>query len=405
MQVAINQILNWQAVVSGLQIFDVDFDDYEIRYHPESMDEEDQIHIKSSRSSTDALKSICDFEQIGRAFCVGDIPLDRIEYTSHFRDGQLALGVGRYIDAYNNMFLFIETRYCGGKIKTAQQVELLLNNRAFVESFETSISEFANKKLAQSKHLKDVFDASLSIRDKIKGIVNLRGKLRHHSLNSPLRWNPNKQSEYEEPARFLTMVVANFVMKESLSDIYSPENMKTFRDLSVSGGFETKITVHTYRLKKEKTLELSISIPTTVVSSTICLAAARSALEACDKNRQTGDTTRLDATNDRNGLELFEIELGLWTYSESQSIKLKNPADKVRCRFEHFQSGIVTKHEFEFPPQIDEINVENAWAMLKYCFDHIERKDPTTRVMNLKLFLGKNKRPILTYRVGAQVVN
>lgn len=404
-QLAISQILSWQAVVSGLQIFDLDFDDYEMRFHPENMDEEDQIHIKSFRSSNNTLKSTCEFEQIGRGFCVGNIPLDRIEYTSHYREGRLALDVGRNIDAYNNMFLFLETRYCDGKTKTAQQVDLLLKSQTFVDSFEKAISELANKQLAQSKHLKDVFDESLSIRDKIKSIVNLRGKLRHHSLKSPFRWDPNKQGEYEEPARFLSSVVADIVIKESLRDIYAPENLDTFRDLSVSSGFESIIKVQTYRLENKRTLELNMSFPTTVVSSKLCLVALRNALEECEKNTQIGDTTRLDATNDRNGLELFETELGLWAYTDSQSMKSNNPADKVRCRFEHFQSGIVIKHEFIFPIQVNEINIENAWGLLKHCFDRIENIDPTTRVMNLKLFLGEIKRPILTYRVGAQVIN
>lgn len=402
-QIAISQILNWQAVVISQQIFDIDFDDYELRFHPENMDEEDQIHVKSFRRSNKALNSSCDFEQIGRAFCVGNIPRDRIEYTSHYREGRLAFEVGRNIDAYNNMFLFLETRYCAGQTKTVQQVDLLHKSQSFVDSLKNSISKLAKKPLAQSKHLKCVFDTSSSIKDKIKSIVNLRGKLRHHSLKSPLRWDPNKQGEYEAPARFLSLVVGNIVIKESLSDIYAPEHLKTFRDLSVNSGFESKIKILTYRLEKKRPLALSMSFPTTVISSKLCLTAVRNALEACEKDGQIGDTTRLDATHDRNELDLFETEMGIWAYTDSQSINIKNPVDKVRCRFEHFQSGIVIKHEFDFPILVDEINVGYAWNLLKYCFDRIENIDPTTRIMNLKLFLGENQRSILSYRVGAQV--
>ena len=97
-------IMNWQAVVSGQQIVDLDYDNYELRFRAEEFSEEASIHIKSFRSNSDnLLNRECDFEQIGRAFCVGPISDDRIESTSHFREGRLAYGAGRYIDAYNNM--------------------------------------------------------------------------------------------------------------------------------------------------------------------------------------------------------------------------------------------------------------------------------------------------------------
>ena len=404
-QLAINQILSWQAVISGLQVFDLNFDDYEMRFDPENIDEEDQIHVKSFRSSNDASKSTCEFEQIGRAFCVGDIPLDRIEYTSHYREGRLALEVGRNIDAYNNLFLFLETRYCDGKTKTVQQVGLLLKSQTFVESFEKTISEFEKEKLARSKHLRDVFNVSLSIKEKVKSIVNLRGKLRHHSLKSPLRWDPNKQREYQEPSRFLASVVADIVIKESLEDIYDTKNLETFRALSVSSGFETKIIVDTHRLERKQTLNLEMSFPTTIISSYFCLNAVRNALNECKKSGQISDTTRLDAIHDRNRLGVFEIEMGLWAYSETRSIKIDNRNCKIRCRFECFQSGAVVGHELKIAIQVDDINIEYAWRLLERCFDQIENIDPKTRIMNLKLFMGESRRPIITYRVGAQIPN
>jgi len=152
-------------------------------------------------------------------------------------------------------------------------------------------------------------------------------------------------------------------------------------------------------------LVLKISYPTTVISSKTCLTALRTTLEECDKNKQIGDTFRLDAIHGSNDLELFEAELGIWIFSETRTLERKDTNDKMRCRFEHFNSGIMMMHEFEFPIKVDEIDISYAWDLLKYCFDHIERKDITTRVMSLKLLLGKDKRPVAIYRVGAQVKN
>jgi len=405
-QIAIMQILNWQAVVSGQQIFDLDFDDYELRYHAETLEEKKQIHVSSFRGSNKkSLNLACDFEQIGRAFCVGSIAASRIESTAHYREGRLAFEANRYIDTYNNMFLFLETRYCDGKTKTAQQVDYLSKSNIFTQSLENSISELGHLPLVKSKHLVAVFDPNTNVRDKIKTIVQLRGKLRHHSLKSPHRWDPNKQNEYEGAARFISSVVADIVIKESLSDIYGPEALQKFRDISVETGFESNIEVTTHRLERKRSLALKMSYPTTLISTKICLTTLRNALEACEKDGQLGDTFRLDAVHGSNDLELFEAELDIWVFSESPTLEKKGVDDKMRCRFEHFSSGVIVKHEFEFPIPVNEIDVKYAWSLLRYCFDHIEKKDITTRVMSLKMFLGQRKRPVVTYRVGAQVKN
>lgn len=100
------------------------------------------------------MNKCCDFEQIGRSFCVGSIDEFRIESTSHFREGRIAYEAGRYIDSYNQMFLFLETRYCDGKTKSAQQVDLLSKNTVFCNHLEQSILEIKDKQITESEHLK-----------------------------------------------------------------------------------------------------------------------------------------------------------------------------------------------------------------------------------------------------------
>lgn len=399
---AISQIMSWQAVVSGLQVFSLDFDNYEIRFHPETLDEEDKIHVKSFQSTSDAaLNATCDFEQIGRAFCVGIIDDTRIESVSHFREGRIAHLAGRYVDAYNNMFLFLETRYCDGKTANQQQVEMLSRSAVFCKNLEQAVAEFPAED--RSKHLEATFDNSRSLKEKIQSVVLLRGKLRHHSLKSPHRWDPNKQSEYETAARFLGLVVAGIVTDESINDIYSPDALQKFRDISVSTGHETRIKVLTRRLEKQRSLVLEMGYPTTVVSSKLCTSIIRDALNACEEHAQLADTVRLDALHIRNELEIFTIELGTWSYTKDRFVGLKKSSNYIRCKFEHFQSGIVVKHEFNTNISIPRIDIVSAWGLFKLCLEWIDKKDPTTRILSLKLFLNEGANPILSYRVGAQV--
>lgn len=399
-------IMNWQTVVSGLQIVDLDYDNFELRFRAENFDEESSIHVNSFRSDSGrALNSACDFEQIGRAFCAGTVPDDQIESTSHFREGRIAFEAGRYVDAYNNMYLFLETRYCDGKTGTEKQTDLLLKQQELCATIERTASEFAERSGPSPKDKFDLFRFEDGTREKIKALVLLRGKLRHHSLKSPHRWDPNQQSEYESAARFLGAVVGDIVIKESLDAIYALDALKKFRDISVSTGHEIKIKVVTYRLEKKRMLTLDMSYPTTVVSSQVCLVTMRNAIKACKKEGQLADTVRLEATRCETGIELFSLDFDVWAYTSTRAIETEKPIGSVRCSFEHFREGIIIRHEFSIPVEGHKLGISDVWKLLRHSFDHIERKDPTTRVMSLKLFLNTGGKAIVAYRVGAAVQN
>ena len=396
------RIMNWQAVVSGIQIVDLDYDNFDMRFHAENIEEESRIHLKSFKSSYDkALNSACDFEQIGRAFCANSIPDDRIESTSHYREGRLAFEAGRYVDAYNNMFLFLETRYCDGKTKTAQQVELLSKNQALCLSIEEAAAERTKSYQADSKEKFDLFNSCTSVEDKIKALVLLRGKLRHHSLKSPHRWDPNHQEKHKGEARFLISVVHAIVIRESLEEIYAPTSLASFREQSVSSGNEIKVRLTTRRVKNERALELEMSYPTTVVSSLLCVNTVRYAIEACEKDGQLADTVKFEAIHSGQDLELFSIDFDVWAYSKTREIETKQPIKYIRCSFEHFRTDLISKHEFSIPCQGSRLTILDVWKLLQRSYDHIEHRDPTTRVMSLKLFINDGNRAIASYRVGA----
>jgi len=400
------KVANWQAVVSGLQIVDLDYDNYELRFRAENIDEEPHIHVTSFKPYSDqALNSACDFEQIGRAFCAGTISDDRIESTSHFREGRLAFKAGRYVDAYNDMFLFLETRYCDGKTGNERQTDLLSKRQELCEIVERTAAEFSNQDGPLGEGQFDLFKRGDGTREKIRTLVLLRGKLRHHSLKSPHRWDPNKQDEYESAARFLGAVVGDVVIKESLSDIYAPTALNKFREISVSTGFETKIKLETHRLEKRRTLVLDMSYPTTVVSSQLCIATVRNGVEACRKEGQLDDTVKFEATQSQAGLELFSLDFDVWAYTQARAIKTEKAIGSLRCSFEHFRADIIMKHEFRIPFQGHKLTIPDVWKLLEFSFNHIEQRDPTTRIMSLKLYLNDSTKAIVAYRVGAQVKN
>ncbi|WP_349656441.1 hypothetical protein [Xanthomonas sp. 10-10] len=403
---AIERLMDWQAVISGQQIFDLDFDSHEIRFRAENTAEDGKIAIKSFRGSRgEALNASLDFEQIGRAFLVDSVDKVRVESASHFREGRIAYAAGRHVDAYNNLYLFIETRYCDGKTGNEIQTKILSQAPKFVGSLSDVIARLQGAEkidqIKSSKHIQKLFEVDTSLYEKIKILVMLRGSLRHHSFKNPHRWNPNKQQEYEAPARFLSLVVGEIVLSESINDIYNPDVLKKFRDISIGAGFETSVRVSTRRLDGKAALVIDLSVPTTVASTRLCLKTLRDSIGLCKEHEQLAATTRIEAT--ANGLELFIAEVGIWAYNPTHSIKAVSEKNSVRCSFEYMKAGVVITGEFNIPIQGGDVDVWFVWNIFLRCFEWIENRDPTTRVVNMKIFLNKLDSPVIRYAVGAQV--
>src|SRR3546814_11461826 len=145
--------------------------------------------------------------------------------------------------------------------------------------------------------------------------------------------------EHERAVRFWGAVVGERVIEESLEAIYAPAALSKFREISVNTGYETKINLVTYRLEKERMLALDMSYPTTVVSSQLCLASVRNAIQACEKEGQLTDTVRFEATHSQTGIELFSLEFDVWAYVQTRRIETEKPFESVRSHFEHFKVG------------------------------------------------------------------
>jgi hypothetical protein len=148
-----------------------------------------------------------------------------------------------------------------------------------------------------------------------------------------------------------------------------------------------------------------MSYPVTVISSNLCKATVVNTLSACESEGQLADTVRLEAEDIKTGLELFTLELGVWAHTKSRAIEHFAENTLIRCQFEHLQSKTCVKHDFSMPLNNKKIDILAAWHLLKSCLDWIEEKDPTTRILSLKLFLKGQSTAFLRYKVGAQVKN
>jgi hypothetical protein len=77
----------------------------------------------------------------------------------------------------------------------------------------------------------------------VKEIVELRGSLRHHSLGSPHRWDPNRQEDFEPEARFLALLANNVAFPKTTGRLWEPERLEQFGRLAEEMNMNIEVTV------------------------------------------------------------------------------------------------------------------------------------------------------------------
>ena len=127
--------------------------------------------------------------------------------------------------------------------------------------------------------------------------------------------------------------------------------------------------------------------------------------KACEKEGQLADTVRFEATHSKADVELFSLDFGVWAYTQTRAIEIEKPIGSVRCSFEHSRAGIIMRNEFSLPVPGHKLTISDVWKLLGFSFDHIEHRDPTTRIMRLNLLLNDTTKTIVGYHVGATVKN
>jgi hypothetical protein len=198
----------WQTLLMAYILVDIDFDSPKTEFKPETQDEEGLINIHSFSTKKFEMhrRGTEEFALYGRAFLALDLGRPLIELMSLYRDALKALFAGRYIDAYNNFYLFLETQFCRGRTATNQASTELVKNTEFMSALHTVVGRTADDESFKKLRFKSLEKWKDDPRSLVKEIVELRGLLRHHSLNSPHRWDPNRQENYEIEARFLSIV-------------------------------------------------------------------------------------------------------------------------------------------------------------------------------------------------------
>ena len=304
----------WQSLLTPYTLIDIDFDAPTTSFMPENVSEAEliKVHSSSVRRHSPRVRGKEAFEIYGRAFLAIDRGREQVELMAHYRDAYLALQVGRSIDAYNGFYLFIESQFCRGRTGTQAVVRELMKHEEFVSAISRAVTDFKAQKRAKSIRLASVISDATTTEKIIEEIVELRGALRHHSLGSPNRWDPNKQEKYDVEAGFIAQVCFNIAFPKTTLRIWDSPYVEQFMEQAKSANSNIELSVIVTLRRGDQAAEqrFGLNYPQAGMDAPLARTVLDKILEIIDKQAPDGEIFAIRVHNKRTGTELLRYDVG-----------------------------------------------------------------------------------------------
>lgn len=308
-----HELRAWEALLAAYVIIDIDFDNPITEFTLEPSDKNATLPVSNFVQGREPVRwrGRDEFSVFGRAFLAIETGMALIEPMSLYREAHKALLVERSIDAYNGFYLFIESLFCRGRTGTVQATNELTRSLEFMRALGMVVENkrsVVNQKVRFSGVTKWQNESRLLVTE----IVALRGRLRHHSLSSPHRWDPNRQRDYDAEARFLGAVANNIAFERSSGKLWEGSLPEKFTRLAE----ETHMTVTIHvRLTIRQTehieeIPIDMTFPQRVLDSQLAHAVLTKALEALNERSPVAELFAIRAWEKTRGTELLRYDVG-----------------------------------------------------------------------------------------------
>jgi len=403
---ALDTLLSWQASVVPFAPISIDFDTPKISFDLEPGEEKpDNTAFGLSFSYNNEVVT-CDYENVAKAFLIGAKSEVDTQALAFFREGRLSFLAGRFIDAYLNYFLYLETKYCDGKTGNKIQSELLSKNPMLQKMLDEKCSTLDTKNREDPK-LQGVYDEKSDYYSRFKSLVELRGKLRHHSLKHKQRWNPNNHKPYEQAALFLGALVGGQVLEDGISELYSAPNEKKFFNAAEKSLATTEVINKIISIAPNGSINCNIILPCKTLNPRSVANCIKMLLKNNAQNFNIDTVVRIDAITKAFNLKAYEARLGPWCFTEDRTLKLENiDVIKVSCDYRD-RGGNLSNVEFNATQWLtsSSISMGDAWHLLEKSLLHIENIHPPAQIHKVEVKVKNHRVPIISYYLGSGALN
>jgi hypothetical protein len=230
------------GLLSLFSYIDVDFESVRTDWIPETEAEQEQITVNGFSMTRDMAAVLrprrLNFDLVARALLSAKAATHYETPLGFLRRGMRAIHARQYIEAFNNLFYFLETLYAPGYSNPKQVKRKLWS----AKDIRAAVAK-AREPLRRDNHLDPRKKATLlgkSDEELVTHLVETRGELHHHSLRKSGVWHPDKADQFQEEAILLQHTVHSIAMQRALSIMYAPERD---RELMLSAREAGAITI------------------------------------------------------------------------------------------------------------------------------------------------------------------
>ena len=233
-----------EGVMSLFGLHRIIFEEMETEWIPESEEEKGQVKLLSLKHNYSKKSEEIPvlYDMIIRSIIASD-KLSDFEVSMNFnRRGRADVVERRYIDAFYDFYLVIETLFAGGAFRKKEVLDRMMQNSDLVDAVNTTKKDLAVDAYFLSEMRRSTFDyLKANVRELLEHIIDTRGVLHHHSSKKKDSWHPDKQFIYKTDALFLSSLVHQVLSKEAIAAIYSEDVLKVFSDLEIKSSDGNKI--------------------------------------------------------------------------------------------------------------------------------------------------------------------
>jgi hypothetical protein len=209
----------------GLFTFiEIDVDSVKTEWIPENDDDRERLNLYSSSRNVQKADLLeprrLSYDLVVRAMASAKAAAHYEIPLGFLRRGTRAIYNGQYIEAFYNLFFFLETLFAPGYSNPKKVKELLWSSKIVKDAVAQSRGPFSK----QSRLNASQRDKLLGMTDEqlLHHLVDLRGDLHHHALGRPGIWHPDKADRFNEEAILLQQIVHCIAMANAMAVLFAP---------------------------------------------------------------------------------------------------------------------------------------------------------------------------------------
>ena len=203
----------------------IDFEHGKVDWIPESKEEELKLPLRSFSHTSQPVDlrrpRLATYDLLARSVAAARAASDHEIPLSFLRRGTRDMNAKKYIEAFYNLFFFLETLYAPGYSDPRKVKKMLKEAAPVIVGLGKMREKLVPEIEKEGPELRSLL--AMSDADLIDHLVNTRGNLHHHAPRKPGAWHPDKPNKFRSEANVLFQITHEIATGTVLPILFTQE--------------------------------------------------------------------------------------------------------------------------------------------------------------------------------------